>query len=79
MIIHIISETSWLTKGQGVDTAFVEHVALMEEKKDIKVVVNQEGYGDVLHSHTYGPYFFWKGRHYKGRKVFTVHVILILS
>jgi 1,2-diacylglycerol-3-alpha-glucose alpha-1,2-galactosyltransferase len=75
MTVHIVSETEFVTKGQGVHTAFVDHVEIMREKNDIDVVVNEEGTGDVFHSHTYGPYFFWKGRNYKGRRVFTVHVI----
>lgn len=75
MIIHIISETPYVNKGQGVHTAFVEHIELMKEKNDIGVVVNEEGHGDIFHSHTYGPYYFWKGRRYKGKRVFTAHVI----
>ncbi len=75
MKVHVVSETQFVTKGQGVHTAFIEHVELLKEKNDVKVVVNSEGLGDVMHSHTYGPYFFWKGLHYKGRRVFTVHVI----
>jgi len=75
MKIHMISETAFITKGQGVDTAFVELIELLREKNDVEVVVNDEGTGDLLHSHTYGPYFFWKGRKYRGRKIHTVHVI----
>lgn len=75
MKIHMISETAFVTKGQGVDTAFVELVELLREKDDVEVVVNNEGTGDIIHSHTYGPYYFWKGRNYKGRRVHTVHVI----
>jgi 1,2-diacylglycerol-3-alpha-glucose alpha-1,2-galactosyltransferase len=48
---------------------------LLREKNDIEVVVNEEGEGDIFHCHTYGPYYFWKGRKYKGRRVYTVHVI----
>ncbi len=73
--IHVVSETPFVTKGQGVDTAFIEHVALLKEKNDVQVVVNEEGWGDVMHAHTYGPYYFWKGRKYKGRRIFTAHVI----
>ena len=62
-------------KGQGVHTAFVEQVELLREKTDIQVVVNEEGYGDLMHCHTYGPYYFWKGRKYKGRRIHTAHVI----
>jgi 1,2-diacylglycerol-3-alpha-glucose alpha-1,2-galactosyltransferase len=73
--VHIVSETAWLLQGQGVHTAFMDHVQLMQEEQDVVTLVNQEGWGDVLHAHTYGPYFFWKGRHYPGRKIFTAHVI----
>lgn len=72
--LHIVSETPFVMKGNGVHTAFVDHVALMKETSDIRVVVNGEGEGDVFHAHTYGPYYFWKGRKYKGRRVYTVHV-----
>lgn len=75
MIVHIVSETEFVTKGQGVHTAFLDHVEMMKEKGDINVVINNEGVGNIFHSHTYGPYFFWKGRRYKGKRVYTVHVI----
>ncbi len=75
MRVHIISETLFFIKGTGVHTAFVNHVNLLREKNDIEVVINGEGSGDVFHSHTYFLYYFWKGRKYKGRRVFTVHVI----
>ena len=75
MKIHQVSETEFVMKGQGVHTAFVDLVALLKEKDDIEVVVNDEGYGDIFHGHTYGPYFFLKGRRYKGRRIHTVHVI----
>ncbi len=75
MRIHVCSETEFVMKGQGVHTAFVEHVELLKSQDDVEVVVNNEGWGDVLHCHTYGPYFFRKGRRYKGRRVHTVHVI----
>ena len=75
MRIHIISETPFIMKGPGVHTAFVDHVNLLKEKNDVDVVINNEGEGDIMHGHTYGPYLFWKGRKYKGRRVYTVHVI----
>jgi len=73
--IHVVSETPFIMKGQGVHTAFVDCVDLLADHEDLEVVVNGEGWGDIMHAHTYGPYYFWKGRHYKGRRVFTVHVI----
>ncbi len=75
MKVHVVSETEFVMKGQGVHTAFVDAVELLREKRDIQVVVNNEGRGDVFHSHTYGPYYFWQGRGYRGRRVFTAHVI----
>ncbi len=75
MKVHVISETRFLVKGTGVHTAFINHIELLKGKGDIEVVVNEEGTGDVFHSHTYFLYYFWKGRKYKGRRVFTAHVI----
>lgn len=62
-------------KATGVHTAFLDHIELLKEKNDVEVVVNEEGTGDVFHCHSYGLYYLWKGRKYKGRRVFTVHVI----
>ncbi len=73
--IHVVSETAYIMKGQGVHTAFVDCVDLLKSRPDVRVVVNQEGWGDLMHAHTYGPYYFWKGRKYRGRRVYTVHVI----
>ena len=75
MKVHVISETQFYMKATGVHTAFMEHIELLKEKNDIEVVVNDEGTGDVFHGHTYGLYYIWKGRKYKGRRVFTAHVI----
>ena len=75
MKVHVISETQYVARATGVHTAFVNHIELLKEKGDIEVVVNEEGTGDVFHSHTYFLYYFWKGRKYKGRRVFTAHVI----
>jgi 1,2-diacylglycerol-3-alpha-glucose alpha-1,2-galactosyltransferase len=75
MKIHVVSETPFVMKGQGVHTAFVEQVALLKEKNDVEVVVNEQGWGDLMHCHTYGPYYFWKGRRYKGKRIHTAHVI----
>jgi len=75
MKIHVISETPFIMKATGVHTAFMDHVELLREKNDIEVVVNNEGTGDIIHGHTYGLYYIRKGLKYKGRRVFTVHVI----
>lgn len=73
--VHVISETPFFMKGQGVHTAFVDCVDLLKNVEDLEVVVNNEGWGDLMHAHTYGLYYFWKGRRYQGRRVYTVHVI----
>jgi 1,2-diacylglycerol-3-alpha-glucose alpha-1,2-galactosyltransferase len=73
--IHIVSETEFHLKGQGIHTAFVDCVDLLRSRPDVGVVVNGEGWGDVMHAQTYGPYYFWKGRRYKGRRILTAHVI----
>jgi 1,2-diacylglycerol-3-alpha-glucose alpha-1,2-galactosyltransferase len=73
--VHVISDTAYIMKGQGVHTAFVDCVDLLKARDDIEVIVNQEGWGDLMHAHTYSPYYFWKGRKYRGRRIFTVHVI----
>jgi 1,2-diacylglycerol-3-alpha-glucose alpha-1,2-galactosyltransferase len=75
MKIHVASETQYMVKGNGVHTAFIDHIDLLKSKNDIDIVVNNDGYGDVFHSHTYGPYYFFKGLGYKGRRIHTVHVI----
>jgi len=58
-----------------VHTAFVDCVDLLKAKDDVEVVINNEGRGDLMHAHSYGPYYFWKGLRYRRRRVFTVHVI----
>jgi 1,2-diacylglycerol-3-alpha-glucose alpha-1,2-galactosyltransferase len=73
--IHVISETAFFIQGQGVHTAFLDCVNLLEQDTDVEVLVNGAGWGDLMHAHTYGPYYFWKGRRYRGRRVFTAHVI----
>lgn len=75
MKIHVASETQYVIKGNGVHTAFVDHVELLNSKDDIETVVNNDGKGEVFHCHTYGPYYFLKGLGYKGKRVHTVHVI----
>jgi len=75
MKIHVISDTQYMVKGNGVHTAFIDHVELLKSKNDIEVVVNNQGTGDVFHGHTYGPMYFLKGLGYKHRRIHTVHVI----
>ncbi|MDB5004171.1 MAG: 1,2-diacylglycerol-3-alpha-glucose alpha,2-galactosyltransferase [Mucilaginibacter sp.] len=73
--LHMVSETAWVTQGQGVHTAYIELMELLAGDRDIILTINGKGKGNVFHSHTYGPYYFWKGRNYKGRRILTAHVI----
>ncbi len=71
----MVSETAWVIQGQGVHTAYIELIELLAGDRGIILTVNGEGKGNIFHSHTYGPYYFWKGRNYKGRRILTAHVI----
>jgi 1,2-diacylglycerol-3-alpha-glucose alpha-1,2-galactosyltransferase len=73
--INVASETKYIVKGNGVHTAFVDHVALLKSNSDVEVLINNEGVGDVFHCHTYGLYYFLRGARYKGKRIHTVHVI----
>jgi 1,2-diacylglycerol-3-alpha-glucose alpha-1,2-galactosyltransferase len=73
MKIHLVSSTDFMAKGTGVHSAFVGMVDLLKEKNDVEVLKNQEGFGDIFHSHSYGLYYFLKSRKYKGRRIHTVH------
>lgn len=76
LTINVCSETALLKmQGEGVNTAFVDCTELLQENSDVNVLINNQGQGDILHSHTYGPYFFLKGLWYRKRKILTVHVI----
>jgi 1,2-diacylglycerol-3-alpha-glucose alpha-1,2-galactosyltransferase len=74
MKIHIVYESKHF-KGNGVYTAFVSHIELMQGIDNVEVVLNNDVHGDILHSHTWSPLFFMKGLRYKGRRIHTVHVI----
>ena len=75
MKVHIVSETPFLIKGNGVHTAFIDHIDLLKKQDEIQTVVNNEGKGDVFHCHTNGLYYFIKGIGYKQRRIYTAHVI----
>lgn len=73
MTIHMVSETEFYAKGMGIHTAFIDLVNLLRKNKEVNVVINNEGHGDIFHAHTYGLYYFYKGWRYKGRRVHTIH------
>lgn len=73
MKIHLVSSTDFMAKGTGVHSAFLGMLNLLKENNDVEVLKNQEGSGDIFHSHSYGLYYFYKSRKYKGRRIHTVH------
>ena len=76
MTVNICSETEIFNiHGEGVSTSFATCVELLQQSDDIEISINDEKIGDVMHCHTYGPYYFWRGRKYKGKKIHTAHVI----
>ena len=52
MKIHVVSETEFMVRGNGVHTAFVDHVELLKSENDVEIIVNNKGKGDVMHCHT---------------------------
>ncbi len=76
MKVNLCSETElYNIHGEGVSTSFSTCLELLQESNDIEVVVNSHGKGDVMHCHTYGPYFFLRGLRYRGKRIHTSHVI----
>jgi 1,2-diacylglycerol-3-alpha-glucose alpha-1,2-galactosyltransferase len=73
--VHMVSETEFATKGQGVHTAYMEMLQLLGNVRNLFLKTNGTGRGNIFHSHTYGPYYFWKGLGYPGRRILTAHVI----
>jgi 1,2-diacylglycerol-3-alpha-glucose alpha-1,2-galactosyltransferase len=73
--LNMVSETMWITRGQGVHTAFLDAIDLLSGTPKLIIKVNGNGTGNIFHSHTYGLYYFWRGRKYKGRRILTAHVI----
>ena len=61
--------------AQGEHTAFLDCVDLMGRHPDLEIHVNSREPCDLLHSHSWGPFYVSKGLAYKGRRVFTVHAL----
>jgi 1,2-diacylglycerol-3-alpha-glucose alpha-1,2-galactosyltransferase len=76
MKINLCSETAlYKMQGDGVHTSYMDCMEILKESKDFELVLNNDGVGDIMHSHTFGPYFFWRGLKYRGKKILTVHTI----
>jgi 1,2-diacylglycerol-3-alpha-glucose alpha-1,2-galactosyltransferase len=72
--VNIVSESGNF-EAQGVHTAFVDMVEALRKRPEVEVLVNSKERADILHAHTFGPAYWTKRHHYKGRRVMTAHVI----
>ncbi len=74
--VNVVSETSRFgLTAQGGHTAFLDCADLMGKHPDLEIHVNGRDACDILHSHSWGPFYVVKGLPYKGRRVFTVHAL----
>lgn len=75
--LNILS-SSFKFPAQGVETAFRNHIKLMESAEGIQVIVNSETEKtDVIHLHTPDPKFFWRIHKHKNNSllVISAHVV----
>ena len=71
----MVSESEFTVQGHGVHTAFLEMTRALRARPDVDLVVNSARPADVVHTHTFGPYVWWRlVRAPKGR-VASVHVV----
>lgn len=74
--VNVMSESSRFgLTAQGEHTAFLDCVDLMRTHPDLEIHVNDRCPCDLLHSHSWGPFYLAKGLAYKGRRVFTAHAL----
>jgi 1,2-diacylglycerol-3-alpha-glucose alpha-1,2-galactosyltransferase len=74
--VNVMSETTrFRLTEQGGHTAFLDCVDLMKQHPDLEIRVNSSEPCDLLHSHSWGPFYISKGLGYRGRRVFTVHAL----
>lgn len=74
--VNILSETSRFgLTAQGGHTAFLDCVELMRSHPDLEIHVNSQVPCDVLHSHSWGPFYVAAGLSYRGRRIFTAHAL----
>lgn len=75
MKINIVSESAFGIVGHGVHTAFLEHVASLENYPGVEVVTNSKESADIVHIHTVGTYSFRRLFTSTGKNVVSAHVI----
>jgi 1,2-diacylglycerol-3-alpha-glucose alpha-1,2-galactosyltransferase len=74
--VNVMSESlRFDMTAQGEHTAFLDCVELMAMHPDLDIHVNDRERCDLLHSHSWGPFYLLTGASYKGRRVFTVHAL----
>jgi 1,2-diacylglycerol-3-alpha-glucose alpha-1,2-galactosyltransferase len=73
--VNVISETTAIKHVAGVHSAFEDCIELLRTQPDVEVFVNSRERCDIIHSHAYGPYFFYKGLSHRSRRVVVAHVI----
>ena len=74
--INVLSETALLgLEHQGGHTGFLDCVELMSRHPDLEVEVNSRTPADVLHAHSWGPLYLWRGIGLAKRRIFTAHVL----
>lgn len=61
--------------AQGEHTAFLDCVDLMATHPDLDIHVNDRETCDLLHSHSWGPFYLLTGASYRRRRVFTAHAL----
>jgi 1,2-diacylglycerol-3-alpha-glucose alpha-1,2-galactosyltransferase len=74
--INVLSETALLgLEHQGGHTGFLDCVELMSRHPDLEIEVNGRGAADILHAHSWGPLYLWRGIGHARRRIFTSHVL----
>src|ERR1700730_4791936 len=74
--VNVMSETSRFgVTAQGGHPAFLDCVDLMRSHPDLEIHVNSRNPCDLLHSHSWGPFYVSKGFAYRSRRILTVHAL----
>lgn len=74
--VNVLSETSMLgLTHQGGHTGFLDCIELMSRHPDLEIEINSRKPADVLHAHSWGPLYLWRGLPLARRRIFTAHVL----
>lgn len=75
MKVNIVSESAHGIVGHGVHTAYLEHIASLENYPGVEVATNSSERADIVHLHTVGTYAFRRLFTSTGKNVVSAHVI----